>query len=709
VSLTIDGNSYTIATSYDGASRVNTVAYPSGFAVRYGYNARSFQSQLSNAATSEVYWTANGRDAELRLTRQSFGNGVGTDRVFDPNTGRLLGIQTGTGAAVQNLGFTYDSLGNLLSRTNANAAVSETFAYDVLNRLTSSKFGVSPAKTFAYDAIGNLTSKSGVGTYSYPASGQSRPHAVTSISGGVINTTFAYDANGNRLAGNGLTMVYSSFNKPVRITRGTTTVNFVHDPEQQRHKQTDPSGETIYLTDDLGSGVLVEKLTGAGGQVQWTNYLLAAGEMVGMKVERSDETADLRYFHKDHLNSIAALTNESGTAVEQLSYDAWGKRRFPNGDDDPAGSLTSQTTRGFTGQEQLDDVGLIHMNGRVYDPLTGQFGSADPTTSQPFTTQGWNRYAYASNSPLTFTDPSGYLAETPTRNTPSPTEAGPGSNTAPPPSDTGASDVSSNPGASGAPKKLVGSGTSPSLLNLTGGADGSGMMSGPGTPSGLGVSSSQGTGGIRPPATPGTPGHGGVAHGRGSGQVAHTNAQSYLNAGMSPEMMGASTIPGIGDTTGYTQQITFTCGPGARLGGCGGGGGSGAGGGGGGSGSKAPPALPAPPVRPALPAPSTSNTNFIGTPRGDVLPMKGQFTGPYPVTSPTSGKATGSFFRGPTPGAGQRRLNLRLMDAIVNKKYNYPNGYSTYTAGRQTVNPYNMQTLKPEHEWSHIPNHLPKP
>ena len=82
-----------------------------------------------------------------------------------------------------------------------------------------------------------------------------------------------------------------------------------------------------------------------------------------------------RYFHHDHLGSVAVLTNETGAVVERLSYDAWGKRRQPNGADDPAGSLTSQTTRGFTGHEQLDDVDLIHMNGRVYDPLLGRFGT----------------------------------------------------------------------------------------------------------------------------------------------------------------------------------------------------------------------------------------------------------------------------------------------------------------------------------------------
>lgn len=94
--------------------------------------------------------------------------------------------------------------------------------------------------------------------------------------------------------------------------------------------------------------------------------------------------------------------------VERLSYDAWGKRRHPDGTDDTTSSITNQTSRGFTGHEELSDVQLVHMNGRVYDPLLGRFGSADPTTENPLSTQGWNRYSYVGNSPLTFADPSGY-------------------------------------------------------------------------------------------------------------------------------------------------------------------------------------------------------------------------------------------------------------------------------------------------------------
>jgi len=85
-----------------------------------------------------------------------------------------------------------------------------------------------------------------------------------------------------------------------------------------------------------------------------------------------------------------------------------GKRRFPTGADDPTGSITSQVTRGFTGQEELADVGLVHLNGRVYDPLIGRMMSADPTVPDPMNGQAWNRYSYVIDNPLGYTDPTGY-------------------------------------------------------------------------------------------------------------------------------------------------------------------------------------------------------------------------------------------------------------------------------------------------------------
>ena len=131
----------------------------------------------------------------------------------DITTGRLTNVGTGTGNAVQNLSYTYDQLGNPLSRSDANTGLSETFTYDAINRLTATTVNLSPtplSKTFSYDAIGNLLSKSDVGNYSYAPPGSPLPHAVTAVSGGSISTTFSYDPNGNQTSGLGRTVSYSS-------------------------------------------------------------------------------------------------------------------------------------------------------------------------------------------------------------------------------------------------------------------------------------------------------------------------------------------------------------------------------------------------------------------------------------------------------------------------------------------------------------------
>jgi RHS repeat-associated protein len=170
--------------------------------------------------------------------------------------------------------------------------------------------------------------------------------------------------------------------------------------------QVAPDGTTLYIN---AFGVSTE-LFGAGTPAaRWTDYLSVGNAKVGMRIINiAAETISTRYFHTDHLGSISVITDENGVVLERLSYDAWGKRRFASGADDPTGSITSQSTRGFTGQEQLDTVALVHLNGRVYDPMVGRMISADPTVPDPLNAQAWNRYSYVGNDPLAFTDPSGF-------------------------------------------------------------------------------------------------------------------------------------------------------------------------------------------------------------------------------------------------------------------------------------------------------------
>jgi RHS repeat-associated protein len=119
----------------------------------------------------------------------------------------------------------------------------------------------------------------------------------------------------------------------------------------------------------------------------------------------------ISYFNHDHLGSIVAITNEAGVVVERLAFDPWGKRRFTNGTPDTLDTLSGQLThRGYTMHEHLEDMGIIHMNGRIYDPLIGRFMSADPYIQDASDLQSYNRYSYVRNNPMNLTDPSGYFS-----------------------------------------------------------------------------------------------------------------------------------------------------------------------------------------------------------------------------------------------------------------------------------------------------------
>ena len=88
-----------------------------------------------------------------------------------------------------------------------------------------------------------------------------------------------------------------------------------------------------------------------------------------------------------------------------------GKRR--NADWTDGAVTATETPRGFTGHEHLEDLGLVHMNGRVYDPTLGRFISADPHVQFPDSTQGLNRYSYVQQQSVELYGPDGvFLQET---------------------------------------------------------------------------------------------------------------------------------------------------------------------------------------------------------------------------------------------------------------------------------------------------------
>ncbi len=105
------------------------------------------------------------------------------------------------------------------------------------------------------------------------------------------------------------------------------------------------------------------------------------------------------------------VVDESGNAVERMSYDAWGNLRDPQTHKVyEAGKAPGlMLGRGYTGHEHLPWFGLVNMNARLYDPALGRFLSPDPYVQSECGPQGFNRYSYCLNNPLLYIDEDGEM------------------------------------------------------------------------------------------------------------------------------------------------------------------------------------------------------------------------------------------------------------------------------------------------------------
>jgi RHS repeat-associated protein len=454
LTVTLGTANYFTTTAYDtGSGKITDTRAFSGLTLHYHYNGRGYQDEIDNGTNyAIVYWQANARDAELHLTQTTAGNGVVTSNGFDPKTGRPLSIcatndtLTPCDGNIANLAYGWDVLGNLTSRSDmlaVSGGLSEASIYDALNRLTNAVVTVGSVSTphgVSYDALGDITKKVGlcsfVGCLTY--GNTAHVHAVTNVSTssgvtyvGLTHPNFYYDADGNLLCVTSVTscnaatdaesVSWTSSNMVSTVKQGTAaSLAFAYTPEHQRVTQVSTNGGLTVTTsyfNDPASNVMTES-THQTGLNKWKTYVVADGHIVGQYVTSSGTNApptDVKFFVLDHLGSVAVITDgvvgspTYGTVVERKFYDAWGKQRNADGTPDNSCALppASQTTRGFTNQEEMPSVCLVNLNARIYDPALGRFLSADPTTESPYDLQDLNRYSYVGNNPLSFTDPSG--------------------------------------------------------------------------------------------------------------------------------------------------------------------------------------------------------------------------------------------------------------------------------------------------------------
>ncbi len=421
----IEAKNYSVSTIYDSLSRVEFITYPSSIWVRQLYDKNGYLNEVQRY-DGFSFWKAKDYDADGHIKQQQLGNGVITDRVYVPETGVLKTIQTGlnAGAGIQNLEYTFSVIGNLSNRTDHAQTVNgtvlkEDFLCDELNRVTSARVAGQAPKTFGYDGSGNILSKDGVGTYSYvPVAGslqqneRPHPHAVRQVNGG---TSATYDPNGNMTSGFDRTLTWTSFNMPKLIQRPSTGASsrFTYEVDHSRITQVASKNGTSTVTTYVGG--MYEEVTDYVTKLERKHYISTPAGRIAVYTSTVDLTSqhlgdisyNTKYLHTDHLGSVDVITNEAGAVIERDSFDAWGFRRttdWTSGDN----SIRSIITHGYTGHEMLDDLGLVHMNGRVYDPGLGRFLSADPTIQAPTITQNFNRYSYVLNNPLSLTDPSGF-------------------------------------------------------------------------------------------------------------------------------------------------------------------------------------------------------------------------------------------------------------------------------------------------------------
>ena len=409
--------------AYNTIGALDTLTYPTSpvpaggsgarVKVKYGYSYGAVSSVSDVTDAPVVLWSLASANDYESPTGESLGNGVTVTSAYKAWTNELSTRQAGVSPSTtnrQNLSYQWDTAGNLTQRQDVLQGLSEVITPDALDRVKSSTLNGVQNLSVDYDASGNITSKTDVGAYTY--GDPNHPHAATAIG----THTYSYDANGNQITRDGASQAWASYNLPLQVAQpiaGTTYLSqFSYGPDHQRWKQVasySNGSETTYYV-----GELLEKEVPSPGVTQWRHYVPLPSGMTVLISRGADNQKAVRYLLVDHLGSTDRILNEGGTQVAALSYSSFGARRGSNwssGVSPDWANIAGTTRQGYTGHEHLDNVQLIHMNGRVYDPAAGRFLSVDPLIGDMEDSQQVNPYAYVGNRPLTFTDPTGLSAD----------------------------------------------------------------------------------------------------------------------------------------------------------------------------------------------------------------------------------------------------------------------------------------------------------
>lgn len=316
--------------------------------------------------------------------------------------------------------YSFDAIKNELRNrtTGGDFNITETFDYDDNNRVvnwTNPVTGVKPqSNRNVYDIKGRITENDQIGKMKYENSSK-----IYQPTGMTLNATGEQNYNNDLIQ----TIVYNENNDPVFIDGMKGDVAFQYGLTSMRQRVTyggnftaDGDGKyTKFYSEDGSFEIVKDNITGKEKHILYIGGSPYESNIVYLK-NFNERNGSFKFLHKDYIGSILAISDEAGNKLEQRHFDAWGN--FTHLQIGSGAIITDQNVimnsskdlivdRGYTNHEHFLEVGIIHMNGRLYDPLLRRFLNADENIQDPFNTQNYNKYGYVLNNPLMFNDPSG--------------------------------------------------------------------------------------------------------------------------------------------------------------------------------------------------------------------------------------------------------------------------------------------------------------
>ncbi len=381
--------------------------------VAFGYTYDNGQLK-SIRHENGIIWEVNEMNHRGQITKANMGNGIRAQNTYNAygfveGSTVLKNVNTSP-VEMMKLTTNFNSQrGTLESRSNNMFSWSEEFEYDNLDRLISFSDNAGD-NAREYDDLGRPTFDSAIGDFNYTGSSYQVNTADLNAQGDLYYQQ-------NRLQ----QITFNAFKKPSSIKEmGKENIDFLYNAFMGRsHMFYGNEAEDIrervkfkHYSHDGSMEISYDKTTDTTRFVTYIGGDAYTAPAIWRSEQGREETTEgFYYLHRDYLGSIMLITDADGEAMEKRHFDAWGNiTRLADGDGRSIDQLTF-LDRGYTGHEHLQGVGLIHMNGRLYDSKLRRFLSPDNHIQNPYNTQNFNRYSYVLNNPLMYTDPSGEIFE----------------------------------------------------------------------------------------------------------------------------------------------------------------------------------------------------------------------------------------------------------------------------------------------------------